>query len=565
MSGSNGHQFATRVDQQDVIAALFHERRNAGDGPVVILEELRGINQTQLSPPLPDDVLSSVVAAGLKAEGDAAAVKHALAAATEQPIPLTDQGNAERLALAHSGQLRYVPGIGWFNWDGTRFKRDTDGGVMRRMVLTVRAIYAEAAREPDDDKRKAISKHATASEAEPRLRRAITLAQSLQAFILAPDELDADPYALNTRNGIVNLRHGTRTPHDPARLCSKITNADYDASAVHPVFERFLAETTGADAELEGFLRRAAGATLAGVVVDQVLLFLHGPGATGKSTLLAALKAALGEYAVTTDFETFLARRDTGGARSDLARLHGARMVISSEVDDGRRLAEAALKQLTGGDTITARFMYADYFEFTPRFTLWLAANRRPTVDANDDAMWRRILQVPFTRVVPPGKRDPNVLRALAEDPDAQAAVLAWAVRGCLEWQEQGLAIPASVRAYTEEYRQENDPVALWLTDECELTPHASERASALRASYEAWAQTNGERPIGPRKFAAALRGHDLRDGKGTGGVRVWHGVALSGATNAISENLPCARTHRGVTESGATSATHATPGAQAA
>ncbi len=426
------------------------------------------------------------------------------------------------------------------------------------MVLTVRGIYAEATQEPDDEKRKAVSKHATASEAEPRLRRAITLAQSLQTLIAGPDDFDADPFLFNAGNGIADLRDASPAPHDPLKLCSKITNAEYDASAVHPVFERFLVDITGGDPELEGFLRRAAGATLVGRV-DQVLLFLHGPGATGKSTLLAALKAALGEYAVTTDFETFLARRDTGGVRSDLARLAGARMVISNEVDDGQRLAESALKQLTGGDTITARFLYSDFFEFTPRFIPWLAANRRPSVDANDDAMWRRILQVPFTRVIPPEDRDPNVLRTLTEDPDAQAAVLAWAVRGCLEWQEVGLAIPTSVRAYTEQYRQENDPVSQWLNDECDVTPHATERAGALRSSYEAWAQTNGERPIGPRKFAAALRGHGLCDGKGTGGVRVWHGVALSGATKPISENLPYAGAYGEVGGSGATSATRAT------
>lgn len=209
--------------------------------------------------------------------------------------------------------------MGWHAWDGQRFKRDTDGAVMRRMVLTVRGIYGEAARESNDDKRKRISKHATASEAEPRLRRAITLAQSLAALIAAPDDFDADPYLLNARNGIVDLRIGTRTPHDPGKLCAKIAGGDFDPAAVHPVFEMFLTDTTGGDTELEGFLRRAAGATLVGRVVDQVLLFLHGPGATGKSTLLAALKAALGEYAVTTDFDTFLARRDTGSVRSDLA------------------------------------------------------------------------------------------------------------------------------------------------------------------------------------------------------------------------------------------------------
>ncbi len=561
MTALNGHPITDRQQQTEVIVALYRQRRDEGKGPLTTLEELRDVNASQFEPSLSDDDLHADLAAAMRADGDAAAIEAALVHAAQSPPP-TDQGNAERLALAHGDDLRFSVGAGWHTWDGRRYQRDTTGEIVRRQVATVRGIYAEAENSENEERRKAIAKHAVASEAEPRIRRAITLAQHLEQLVIHPDDLDADPYVLNTLNGIVDLRTGVLGPHERSRLCSKIAGADYDPSAIHPVFERFLSAVFDGDDELEGFVRRIAGLTLVGQVVEQRLFFLHGPGATGKSSLLAALKAALGEYAVAADFDTFIARRDTGGARSDLARLAGARMVIGVEVDDGQRLAEGALKQLTGGDTITARFLYGDYFEYTPRFTLWLAANRRPSVDANDDAMWRRITQLPFAHIVPPHKRDPAVLRTLTDDPDARAAVLAWAVRGCLEWQEHGLNVPASVAAYTDEYRQENDPLATWLADCCELAPKATEPVRVLRDSYEEWAQANGERAVSAKKFAAALRGHGLQDGKGTRGVRIWRGISLrgtSGTTDAIPENLPCAPAHEEVCRTAASPATRAT------
>jgi hypothetical protein len=190
----------------------------------------------------------------------------------------------------------------------------------------------------------------------------------------------------------------------------------------------------------------------------------------------------LGEYAATADFESFLQRRGDGGIRNDIARLAGGRMVVSVEVEDGKRLAEGLIKQLTGGDKIAARFLHREYFEFEPQFTLWLVANARPRAHADDDALWRRILQIPFTEVIPAAERDPELKRALRTNPAEQIAILAWLVHGCLEWQEHGLAVPERVRNYTEEYRQENDPLAEWIADECQLGAEHWTAARDLRA-----------------------------------------------------------------------------------
>jgi putative DNA primase/helicase len=217
--------------------------------------------------------------------------------------------------------------------------------------------------------------------------------------------------------------------------------------------------------------------------------------------------------------------------RNDIARLAGARMVVSVEVDDGKRLAEGLIKQLTGGDTVTARYLYAEAFEFAPQFTLWLVANARPRVHADDDALWRRILQIPFTVVIPAAERDPELKRALRTEPAEQTAILAWLVQGCLEWQRRGLDVPDRVRDYTAEYRAENDPLAEWITDECDLNADHWTAARALRDAYERWCEQTGTKPIdGGTPWGSALKARDCTRSKRLAG-HGWRGISLQPMT----------------------------------
>ncbi|MGI8597500.1 MAG: DNA primase family protein, partial [Thermoleophilaceae bacterium] len=287
----------------------------------------------------------------------------------------TDYGNAERLVSAHGGDLRYAHGLGWLAWDGRRWRRDLDGEVERRAKATVRALYREAGSLEDEGERKALASWARKSEAAPRIAAAIALARTESAVVVGPGALDGAPLLLNVVNGTLDLRTGELREHRREDLLTKLAPVAWVPGSRDPAWERFLEHTTGGDAELAAFLQRAAGYTLTGDTGEEVLFFAHGPTATGKSTLLEALGATLGEYAVTADFDTFLARRGDPGVRTDIARLAGARLVASLEVEDGKHLAEGLLKQLTGGDTVTARFLYSDAFEFAPAFKLWLAAN----------------------------------------------------------------------------------------------------------------------------------------------------------------------------------------------
>lgn len=313
----------------------------------------------------------------------------------------------------------------------------------------------------------------------------------------------------------------------------------FDPSTISEAWERFLRDCTRADAELQGFLQRAVGYTLYGDPREQVILMVHGPGATGKSTFIAAVMTVLGDYAATADFATFLKKdRVSGGPSDDVANLAGARLVSSVEVDDGKQLAQALVKQLTGGDVIRARHLYSSSFEFRPQFALWLVCNHAPVVAQGDDALWRRILRMPFENVIPPEKRD-NQLKSVLTDPEAAArAVLAWAVKGCVEWYRHGLQVPDAVRQATASYKAKSNPVADFIADECVLNPIAYTTVADLRQAYASWCVENGEKNVLNRnQFTAAIRELGCTPGVRSGN-RIWTGIALRSSATAIYGTL---------------------------
>lgn len=440
---------------------------------------------------------------------------------------LTDLGNAERLVAAHGSDIRYVPGLGWLAWDGRRWARDDTGALLRLAKRTARAILHDAANCEDNDERGRILTWARNSESEPRLKAMVSLAASEEAVVARSGQLDADPWLLNVQNGTIELETGKLREHGQRDLITKLAPVAYDPDAVSPRWDAFLERVTGSDRDLLGFIQRLAGYTITGRTDEEILAFPHGPGATGKSTAVEAIRGVLGDYGCTADFETFLARRGDAGIRNDIARLAGARMVVSVEVDDGKRLAEGLIKALTGGDTITARYLYAEAFEFTPQFTLWLVANARPRVHADDDALWRRILQIPFTVVIPPDERDPELKRALRTNPVEQAAILAWLIQGCRDWQTRGLDVPDRVRDYTAEYRAENDPLAEWITDECQLNEQSWTSARDLRDAYERWCAASSTTPLDSgHPWGKALKAHDCKR-KRHAAAHGWQGITL--------------------------------------
>lgn len=443
----------------------------------------------------------------------------------------TDTGNAERLVALHGVDLRHCRLWGkWLAWDGQRWRMDDTGEAERRAKDTARSIIADALdRNLQGDDFKAALKWATASDSAQRRMAMVKLAESEPDVAVLPDRFDGDPWLLSVANGTLDLRTATLRAHAREDLITRVSPVAYDADATCPTFLRFLGQITADPLthaprpELEAFLQRAAGYSLTGIANERVLLILYGHGANGKSTFLEIVRELMGDFATRVPTETLMAKR-SGGIPNDIARLKGARFVFAAETDEGRRLSEALIKDLTGTDTISARFMRGEFFDFKPEFKLWLATNHKPNIRGTDPAIWDRIRLIPFDVRIAPEQQDKQLLVKLrAELP----GILAWAVAGCLAWQRDGLGYPAVIRDATAGYRAEMNVLETWLDDCCAIEPHARCTAKDLYASYKAWCDEEGERFMRQRDFGVKLTERNFTQTRGTGGLRSWKGLRL--------------------------------------
>ena len=292
-----------------------------------------------------------------------------------------------------------------------------------------------------------------------------------------------------------------------------------------PTFRAFLDRIFAGDRELEAFVQRFAGYSLTGSTAEQCFVILHGGGANGKSTLLELLRYVLGDYGANTSADVLMASSFARGPDNEVARLRAARFVSAAESGEGRRLDEERVKRLTGGDTLTARFLYREHFEFTPTFKLWLCTNHRPEIRGTDDAIWRRVRLVPFNVTIPPHERDGDLPAKLrAEAP----GVLRWAVEGALEWQAEGLRPPAIVMQATNDFRDESDIVGRFVDDECMVLPEASAKAAELYRRFIAWCKAAGEEPITQKALGLRLQSDGRFTRERSNRVRLWRGIGLT-------------------------------------
>jgi putative DNA primase/helicase len=434
----------------------------------------------------------------------------------------TDTGNAERLVDRHGANLRYCHPWGkWLIYDGTRWHVDDRGAVVRLAKDAARSIFEEAKEAPSDAAANQLGKWASSSLSESKLRAMISLAQSEAGIPVLPDELDASPDLLNVLNGTIDLRSGKLREHRREDLITRVAPLEYDPDANAPAWETFLQRVLPGE-ELRAFVQRAVGYSATGHTSEQCMFINHGTGANGKSTFQEALSAALGDYAMRTPTEMLLARR-SDGVPNDVARLKGARFVSASETEEGRRLAESRIKDLTGQDTITARFMKAEWFDFAPTHKLWLSTNHKPEIRGTDAAIWRRIRLVPWTVSIPPAQQDKKLPEKLRSE---LPTILAWVVRGCLQWRRKGLQAPEEVRQATGNYRSEMDVLAAFLEEYCILRSDAMAFAKNLYIAYKEWCEANGEPVEKQRRFGMRLTERGLRRQK-VGGVYRWYGIGL--------------------------------------
>jgi putative DNA primase/helicase len=423
---------------------------------------------------------------------------------------------AYRLAEAYAGALLYVHDIGWLTWDGTRWSAD-DPGAPKRAVLDVLRT-ALAASLDDKELRADVRK----CESAAGVAGVLDLAAALVEFVVTVRDLDADPYLLNVANGTLDLRTMELRAHDPADRITKVTRAAFTAESAGRRWPRFLARVLPDD-EVRDFVQRVAGVGLLGVVLEHVLVILTGTGANGKGTFYKAVSHALGDYASTVEPDLFLHRQ--GAHPTGEMDLLGKRWVVVSETEKDRRLAEATMKRLTGGDPITARHMRQNFVTFTPSHTAILVTNHLPKVSGDDPAIWRRLRVVPFDVVIPEHERDAHLDEQLQLDADA---ILCWAVQGHADYAARGeLAEPQSVLAATSDYQKASDAVARFLDEETTRCNGFAITAE-LFARWCRWAQIEGTEALSQRAFGQALDGHGLPGDKGAKGIRIRRGVILN-------------------------------------
>jgi putative DNA primase/helicase len=442
-------------------------------------------------------------------------------------FPFTDYGNAERICAMARHRIRYSPQRRkWLIFRGSRWVWDETGEIDLIAKEMARSIYTEAGNCPDAELRKAMAQHARKTEDASKLQAAIKLARTERGIPVLVRDLDADPWLLNCANGTVDLRTGSLKEHDRSDLITKTTGVDFNPKAKSELWDRVLRDATGGDSDLGSYLQRVAGYSLIGEPLERAFFFIYGPPGTSKSTLVRALHAALGDYAISAAFETFCIQTATGGNRGDLVRLAGARLVSSVEARKGARWDEALLKALTGGDLLVACAKFESEIEFLPACTLITVANESPQARDDDEGLWTRIRRIPLSAIVPEDRQDRDLKNKLAQ-PEHARAILAWAVAGCLAYQRDGLAEPAAVRDSTAAYRAEQDRFGEFTGDALVFEPDARVTRKELRAAYESWGKEVGARSLlGARDIAQRLRARGCEE-KTVRGSRQWVGVRL--------------------------------------
>ncbi|PFE03793.1 DNA primase [Bacillus sp. AFS023182] len=443
---------------------------------------------------------------------------------------LTELGNAERIAYEYGHVIKYVSDIGWFIWDGKRWKLDTKKEIERITAKVLRSLYKS-----EDESE---MKWARMCE-----RRNIRMNSIKDLMPLVPGEredFDRHKYLFNVENGIVDLKTGKLQQHDREIGLTKITNIAFDENAKCPTWLAFLDQIFLGDKELVNYMQRLIGYSLTGDISEQIMMFLVGGGSNGKSTFINTIKDLLGEYGKQAKADTFIKKKDTG-ANNDIARLVGARFVSAIESEEGEKLSESFVKQITGGEPVLARFLRQEYFEFIPEFKVFFTTNHKPVIGGLDEGIWRRVKLIPFNLNLPAHKRDKRLPEKLSLE---MPGILNWAIEGCMKWQQGRLKEPKVVAEATGQYKEDMDILAPFLDEVCYIDEPENEaikiEAKELYNVYDNWCFKSGERTLGNRSFYRMLETKGFGKMKGSKNRTFLTGITLNErkpVTKGVTEN----------------------------
>jgi len=400
--------------------------------------------------------------------------------------------------------------------------KDESLEIERLAKQTIKSIYHEAGNATGKDSQE-IAKWAIRSESRDRLTAMLAHARS--DLVISHTELDKRPDLLPCLNGTIDLKTGRLIESERSHFMTKCLPVAYNPTATCPLWEKSINHWMGGDQDMVGFLQRAIGYSATGYTTDQCLFFTYGNGSNGKSVLIETVKAALGDFAQKAPTSMIMAK-PTGneGIPNDIARLPGARFAATAELEKGQRLAESRVKDLTGGDTLTARFMRGEFFEFEPTHKLWVYGNHKPVIRGSDDGIWRRIRLVPFEVKIAEKDKDYTLKDKLIKE---LPGIVAWIVRGCLEWQKIGLNPPAKVVDATKEYRTEMDTLGAFFNEFCEIKPKATIPLKTLYLAYQDWCDASNEHPLTSTKFSTALTERGFKSENGTANKTLKVGLKL--------------------------------------
>lgn len=418
-----------------------------------------------------------------------------------------DTGNALRFRDANAGLIHYnhVDGC-WIYWDGVRWASDENGEIKRRADKMLADMAKDLKEMQDDPAYNAYKKHLSRSRSHRGKEGFIAEARHLEGVPVLPSEMDRAGNAFNVRNCLISLKTGRTAEHDKKYMISKLAPVTYDENAKCPRWDRFIEEITCGDKSLQLYLQRMIGYCMTAYTKEQCMFFLYGNGSNGKSVFVDTIAYMLGEYAASCQPETVMMRDRNNTARGDLARLKGARMVVTSEPNDGCRLDEGIVKQMTGGteNKLTARFLYGREFEFSPEFKIVMSTNYKPVIKGTDNGIWRRVRLIPFTAEFTKENRDPQLAEKLRRE---LPGILNWAIAGAVGWCKEGLPPCAIIDEAGQEYRSEMDRVQQFLDDCTTRSESSSTQASTLYKCYKAWCSEQGDRfPVGSTKFFMELK-----------------------------------------------------------
>jgi len=405
----------------------------------------------------------------------------------------TDMGNAWRFHDQHKDDLLYCfKRKIWITWDGIRWKVRGTAEVLLKAQGTLRSIHYESARLQDKGSRDRLKKHALRSESAAK--ETALLQKSRPLFNLGKIKLDRHPELLTVRNGTLHLPGGELRPHEKKNYLTRQLDLDYVPDAPCPAWKDFLGLVTRGDRDLETFLQTAVGYTLSGYTDEQVMFTLYGMGANGKSTFVETVKRMMGEFAERVPIESLMEAHSPGSCpKPEIVKMKGARMVLTSEVPFNRKMNESLVKDLTGGDSVTARGLYQEEDEtFRPTHKIWMVGNYKPEVQGTDEGILRRFRMIPFEYTFPVSERRP-MREVMAEFMGEMEGIFAWAVEGCIRWYAQRLGEVQAVQEATDLFRSDLDIVGQFIGERCLEDPDYMVSKDSLYQAWRDWCEANGE------------------------------------------------------------------------